>query len=188
MESYIIEFSGEISEKYRKRLFRATMKMLWILVLIIFVVLCGPIIVIGVVFDLLFYAIIFILVILILCATAPIALIKTIPYAKILPVRIIIENGEIAALNAEHISKYSIKTGGIDFLNVDGYFITDIKSIFDVIKVFDHGEWYVISFKSRPVIIDYICQKNLLIKGTIEEFEKLFEGKIVRSKHRHKET
>ena len=45
----------------------------------------------------------------------------------------------------------------------------------------DYGEFYEIVFPlSAGISEDFICQKNLLTKGTLEEFEALFEGKIVR--------
>ena len=45
----------------------------------------------------------------------------------------------------------------------------------------DYGEFYEIVFPlSAGISKNFICQKNLLTKGTLEEFEALFEGKIVR--------
>lgn len=44
----------------------------------------------------------------------------------------------------------------------------------------DYGEWYHIQFDFPHRDIHFICQKNLIVQGTVEEFEKLFEGKIVR--------
>lgn len=40
----------------------------------------------------------------------------------------------------------------------------------------DRGEFYSIPEIDTAVL----CQKSLLVEGTIEEFEKLFEGKIIR--------
>ena len=65
------------------------------------------------------------------------------------------------------------------------------KKIEDVKKIVDYGEFYYISyyFPEKWVnIIFYfphklsccICQKDLIVEGTIEEFEELFEGKIER--------
>ena len=58
-----------------------------------------------------------------------------------------------------------------------------VKMVADVTKVIDMGDWYQIVFTfntgSSPVGF-FICQKNLITAGTIEEFETLFEGKIVR--------
>ena len=46
-------------------------------------------------------------------------------------------------------------------------------------KVVDMGKWYQIFFHS-PYHYAFVCEKQLLVSGTIEEFEKLFAGKIVR--------
>jgi len=53
-------------------------------------------------------------------------------------------------------------------------------SISSVNRVDDYGEWYhfVFEFGDRDVL--FVCQKDLIVEGTIEEFESLFEGKIVR--------
>ena len=59
-------------------------------------------------------------------------------------------------------------------------FIFPLSSI---TKVIDMGDWfYFVDFKVRNKELYCVCQKNLITKGTIEEFEKLFEGKIVVSK------
>lgn len=46
-------------------------------------------------------------------------------------------------------------------------------------EIIDEGEWYFLTFKG-DITDTLVCQKSLIKKGTIEEFEKLFEGKIVR--------
>lgn len=46
--------------------------------------------------------------------------------------------------------------------------------------VYDYGEFYFISFYFGKISCYFICQKSLLTQGTIEDFEKLFDGKIVR--------
>lgn len=57
----------------------------------------------------------------------------------------------------------------------------EYKLIEDVKVVNDYGEFYQLIFPWEKGISNiFICQKNLIIKGTIEEFEALFEGKIVR--------
>lgn len=70
-------------------------------------------------------------------------------------------------------------------LNIEGLntpFKPKIRKIKKVKKVYDFGEWYYILFKWD--LSDYIiCQKNLLSKGSIEDFEKIFEGKIIRKKN-----
>lgn len=57
---------------------------------------------------------------------------------------------------------------------------TEKRSIELVKKVYDYGEFYFISFYFGKTSCYFICQKSLLTQGTIEDFEKLFDGKIVR--------
>lgn len=54
------------------------------------------------------------------------------------------------------------------------------RKISDVKTVTDHGTFYRIHFYFPNLAPSYLCQKDLLVQGTIEEFEKLFKGKIVR--------
>ena len=48
----------------------------------------------------------------------------------------------------------------------------------DVEEVYDYGEWYYLYINTKSN--SFVFQKNLITKGAIEEFEALFEGKIVR--------
>ena len=74
-------------------------------------------------------------------------------------------------------TKITIEEGKIFFHNL----ICDrTKPISKVRKVLDMGEWYYVIFKYGDISNSWICQKNLLTKGTLEEFEKLFEEKVVR--------
>ena len=52
-------------------------------------------------------------------------------------------------------------------------------SLSSVKRIEDYGDWYyfVFNYDSRDPY--FICQKELLSLGTIEEFERLFEGKII---------
>ena len=54
------------------------------------------------------------------------------------------------------------------------------NSISEVKEVRDFGEYYDIVFPARRFTSVYVCQKNLLSKGSIEKFESVFSGKIVR--------
>ncbi|MBR2340895.1 MAG: hypothetical protein IKA72_00605 [Clostridia bacterium] len=56
----------------------------------------------------------------------------------------------------------------------------EFRELSKVKIVKDWGEWYEIIFFFPHKSIGYICQKDLIVEGTIEEFEKLFEDKIVR--------
>ena len=59
---------------------------------------------------------------------------------------------------------------------------TENRSVELVKMVYDYGEFYFISFYFGKISCYFICQKSLLTQGTIEDFEKLFDGKIVRKK------
>lgn len=54
----------------------------------------------------------------------------------------------------------------------------DFKKISDVKKVKKYNDFYELSFPFGKISDKFICQKSLLSKGTLEEFEALFEGKI----------
>ena len=54
------------------------------------------------------------------------------------------------------------------------------RAIADVKEIVDLGEWYHIFFYPECRNGHFVCQKDLLTKGSIEEFEKIFEGKIIR--------
>ena len=55
-----------------------------------------------------------------------------------------------------------------------------VREIRDVKKVIDEGEWYQIIFYFPYKLAECICQKDLIVEGTIEEFEELFKDYIVR--------
>jgi len=54
------------------------------------------------------------------------------------------------------------------------HMISSVKS------VIDYGDWYYFIFNFGDRDPYFVCQKNLLAKGTLEEFEALFEDKIER--------
>lgn len=56
------------------------------------------------------------------------------------------------------------------------------KPLNKVKKVIDSGDWYYVVFKWGNISNAFVCQKDLLREGTIEQFESLFEGKIKRGK------
>ena len=60
------------------------------------------------------------------------------------------------------------------------------NKIQDIKKVLDFGDFYAIIFYGRNIDRRFICQKDFIVQGTIEEFEQLFEGKIVRLKDNQK--
>ena len=53
-----------------------------------------------------------------------------------------------------------------------------LRDIRDVKYVRDYGEYYDIEFYFPHKSACFICQKDLLSKGRLEDFEKLFQSKI----------
>lgn len=56
----------------------------------------------------------------------------------------------------------------------------ECRTISDVKSVLDHGDFYELIFPFGKVSEKFVCQKNLLTKGSLVEFELLFENKIER--------
>ena len=57
---------------------------------------------------------------------------------------------------------------------------TEAKAVSDVKVVRDFGEFYDLVFPFGNASEKFVCQKSLLSKGTLEDFEALFEGKLER--------
>lgn len=58
------------------------------------------------------------------------------------------------------------------------------ESIFieDVKEVHDYSEFYSFFFTNGQYTPHFVCQKDLISKGTVSELEELFEGKIKKCK------
>ena len=76
-------------------------------------------------------------------------------------------------------SKVTINTQTGEITTQSSQFYAE-SSIDDVVKILDKGEWYLFYVKSRDG--RYICQKDLLITGTLDKFEKIFKDKIFQEK------
>lgn len=87
-------------------------------------------------------------------------------YASITPKRIFTDEEFIVVVSGNDVSQHRL--------------ISDAK------KLIDHGEFYTIKFPFGKNLSLFICQKELLSQGTLEEFEALFEGKIERKKSKKK--
>ena len=57
---------------------------------------------------------------------------------------------------------------------------TEERFIHDVLAVVDYGMFYQLKFLRAKHSDKFICQKDLLSRGSLEEFEQLFDGKIER--------
>lgn len=62
----------------------------------------------------------------------------------------------------------------------------EISTFTDVRKLVEYDDYYYIYYKNSSIPI--ICQKNLLIEGTLEEFEKVFSCKIVRKNKKFRKS
>lgn len=57
---------------------------------------------------------------------------------------------------------------------------TETKRINDVKQVRDFGEFYEIVFPFGKMSEKFICQKDLLTKGSLAAFEKIFKGRMIK--------
>ena len=82
-----------------------------------------------------------------------------------------------------------------DEIDIDDMFLTgycakyDYKRmnyLSDVLEVTDMGTWYKISLNLKYNSF-FACQKDLIVEGTIEEFEELFADKLVRKETKKSE-
>ncbi len=84
-------------------------------------------------------------------------------------------------LNLKIPSKVLIENGTIFVSSVGGKGRMRARPLKKVKTVIDRGSYYMIVFKFGDITNSCLCQKDLMKQGTIEEFEKLFPGKIVRN-------
>lgn len=54
------------------------------------------------------------------------------------------------------------------------------REIEQVVDVQDFGDYYIVYFSNIIKTKSFVCQKDLLVEGTLEEFEELFEDTLVR--------
>ena len=67
-----------------------------------------------------------------------------------------------------------------DFLVVytkEGSVTREVK---DLKRVFDEGQFYIMDFYFPHKCMEMLCQKDLIVQGTLEEFEELFEDYLVK--------
>ena len=152
----MIKFSGEISHKCRKFLINRIKTMTFIASSISSIIFIIPFI-----FMTMYINIIFILFIIIFFLF---------PLLSFLP-------PSEKTINKITPSSISINDNLLISKGSNFYYETDISW---VTKILDYEDWYYIKFNFLYKNQTYICQKNLLIEGSIEDFENLFKGKIVR--------
>lgn len=162
----MIEFKGELSEKCKNVFFKRHNKTLFLVCNLTWIIIDIPIVLIG--SSMSEYSYIWYIIAALFCISALLFCVPALnPQKKAftdnLPQRITIKDGQI------------IKDG----TGEDCYATGKLEN---VKKVVDEGDWYLIVFYFPYKISDCICQKDLITQGSIEEFEKMFDGLIVRSK------
>ena len=60
-----------------------------------------------------------------------------------------------------------------------GSIAASIKNISDIKQVKEYLDFYAISFRLGNLSNTFICQKDLLVKGTLDEFDEMFIEKLV---------
>ncbi len=71
----------------------------------------------------------------------------------------------------------TIENDKIERSGVQSYRIINIQ---DIKEIWDMGSFYAVIFYFPNRDRRFICQKDLIVEGTIEEFEQLFKNKIIR--------
>lgn len=80
---------------------------------------------------------------------------------------------------------YHITINNEEIVCVDNFFKkTRRKKLKQIRKVIDAGECFYVIYKWGDICNCIICQKDLIREGTLEEFEELFKGKIVKEKEK----
>ncbi len=148
----MIEFTGELTGKSKRCVIRNMRRGLFIASTVVFLLFGIPTVVFAMAYNYLLFLFLIPLGILFLNPFCQSDNMK-----KPFRVKITIENDEVIY---EHESVYN------------SYGINEVE------EVVEYDEYYHILFNNFNK--NYVCQKDLLTSGTIEEFEALFEGKITR--------
>lgn len=153
----MIEFNGECSNKCAEFIIVLLKRLILIIIAIIAIPLNIPTVYLTITYSklcLLWFIIYIVLFLVIIFMKVPPS-----KYYKLVPSKVVI-NEDIMSIENEEF-----------------YFS---RKCCDVKVVIDYGEWYFIKFYFPHKCQHFICEKALITQGTIEEFEKMFEGKIKR--------
>lgn len=152
----MIEFNGELSEKCKNYILKRESMISLISVSIATSLFLIPVIIaIFMVHWIFVLGVLVLILIVILSAVRP----PEKYYGKIIPKRITINDDDMESCGEE---------------------FSCLGLVSQVKKVVDMGEWYHIFFNYPYRNPRFVCQKDLIKQGTLDEFEKIFEGKIIR--------
>ena len=149
----MIRFEGEVSRNVEKFMLRKYTKAMLLAATVAMILLGIPIMIFAITVNLKF--LLFLLILLVPYVVA------FIPIDKEKPTRAFVDLEEGTVV-------------------VEGDKFEKFRMIDEVQKVLDYGYFYQIVFYFPHKDDSFIFQKDLIVQGTIEEFENIFEGKIVR--------
>ena len=152
----MIEFSGQMSYETEKHLYKKGRKMFYAAFTVAWGVLLVPIVLLAISSD-------FLLVI----------------YGYIVYLPIMLFAVWLYQPNKKKPADPVKITVDEEYINYETKQATVYRSVSDAKEVRDYGNFYDVIYPFGNVTTLFVCQKDLLTQGTLEEFEKLFEGKIV---------
>ncbi len=152
----MIVFKGELSEKNKKILRKETSRFSFIPTLIVSVILIVPITLAVVYYDTIIAYAYIIIPVLLLATLVPVS--KK-DWKLVCPIEISIDDVNVI-INGE-----------------DWYEVREISNLESIV---DLGDCYRMFFEIPEKTIHCLCQKDLIVEGTIEEFEERFAEFIVR--------
>ena len=158
----MIEFAGHLNENAKKFLIKKYMKRMIITAIVLYLVFGVPTIIFALTVDRMAYLFMIAVFLAPVLFTIPIFTKST--QNELFPYRALIDKEEgtivIQPVVGEKNERFSM--------------LEEVKS------VNDYGDWYHMIISKQDIY--FIFQKDLITQGTIEEFESIFEGKIVRIK------
>lgn len=160
----MIEFYGEPSDDCKRFILKKLYRINLLAAILCFLCLATPLIVATIVWNYLaIYFLPFVGLIVLVCIL--VALPKTNPQEKVLKSNISIR----ITIQGETIERFGVGSGSYS-----------IKNINDVKNVIDMGGWYVINFYFPEKNLFFLCEKDLILEGSLKEFEDLFSDKLVK--------
>lgn len=162
----MIEFKGNLSKECMQFIVEYT----WKRVALIMISLCIPFVIIAIIMGII-KDFIFLLILI------PVALIVFLsclkPGTKIYR-KVFGKNGK----NYDDVTWHIVIKENKIFAEGIGRY--EVKYLKDIKKIVDMGNWYKLYFYFPHKSDLFVCQKSLLVQGTLTEFETLFKDKIIR--------
>lgn len=154
----MIEFSGELSDDCKRYIQKTGAKGAAFICFIITIITSIILIIIGILWE----------QIVILFVFVPILMTVLVAIPEV--------NAPMKTLNLYLPRKLTIKD---EIISIECEKFSQNKSLEVVKKVIDMKDWYQIIFYFPNKSMYFICQKNLMVQGSIKDFEELFKDIIV---------